>query len=219
MTLYLSGELNCVLLTIRLFFTSSSSQVQQVWQMNYSAAHSHGAYAEKECFQSNLTLPLHNRRESLKKKNNNKKWKRLAGFPWSPNLQACPANDLLYGSRCAGLSEARNQREESSGGGVSAPGRLSGPGKRGRALLQGSARTRFAAGDHVGARSVTRSLFWLPVRKSGEWSTGEWMARSPPAASWLRREHSAKQGVKTGNKKTWHVRSNVPLAFAKSVSL
>lgn len=64
MTLYLSGKLNCVLLTIRLFFTSSSSQVQQVWQMNYSAAHSHGAYAEKECFQSNLALPLHNRRES-----------------------------------------------------------------------------------------------------------------------------------------------------------
>lgn len=39
-----------------------------------------------------------------------------------------------------------------------------------------------------------------PCTGSGERSAGEWMPRFPPAASWLRRQHSAKQGVKTGNK-------------------
>lgn len=72
----------------------------------------------------------------------------LTAFPMMPHLQPCPADDLVYRRRLTG---AGNQRQEGSGGRVSAAGGLRWAGQRGRALLQGSPRLRSGGGNRGGA--------------------------------------------------------------------
>lgn len=103
------------------------------------------------------------------------------------NSQTCPADDLIHGSCRAGLSHVGTQRQEGAGGRVSASSRLGRTGQRGKALLQGSARTSFAGRDHAGAWSVghpVHPLLWLSAMEGDSktrWINGEF----PPAANSL----------------------------------
>lgn len=95
--------------------------------------------------------------------------RRGLGFP--KNSQACPSNDFLDGSCRTGLAGAGNQRQQVPGRRVPAAGRLSRSRQGGGALVQRSARTRFAAREDVGDWSETRPLLWLPERKD-RWMNG-----------------------------------------------
>lgn len=146
--------------------TSSSLQVQQVWQMNYSTAHtSPRSMSWKGSVFKDISLCLCITSEEVGRKRG------CGGLGFPKHSQACPSNDFLDGSCRTGLAGAGNQRQQGPGGRVPAPGRLCRSGQGRGALIKRSARTRFAARENVGAWSETRPLFWLPEWKD-RWING-----------------------------------------------
>lgn len=100
----------------------------------------------------------------MKKIKNNKKGAGCSvGLLQCFNSQSCPTDNLVQGSSCPGLTQTRNEGQQVSRRRVSAARRLQLAGQRGRALLQGSARTRSAGRDGAGDRPVRRALLRIPV--------------------------------------------------------
>lgn len=200
-------------LTELLSFVVHHKFMKLVSQMNYSAAYSHKASVEKEPVFKASSLCLCTTSETVGGNENAKRqtgvWVGLVEFPrCQKNSQACPADDLFYGAWCNGLTWAWNQRQEDTGGRVSASGRLCRAGQGGRALLQGSARTRFVGGDHVGARSVTMPFFWLPVMGRREYSTvDEWCIST---CCQLAAQDAQPNKVFRPGTKTWHAWGSIP---------